>query len=180
MNALSNFIESTLKLTEARSLTSRFDPQWRSACELFQDGDTTYWRPIEQSPRLSFDGLANALEQDIHPDIQSFYTGFWSGTLEAMSKEGRVSLIQLWNADDFDRLIANLIGHALAKQRSQNAFSVFFANTEPDSELFLSIDNESGVILLEEPGKSPLKEVESDIRTFLQRLEPQLRSPDIY
>ena len=48
------------------------------------------------------------------------------------------------------------------------------------SELFLSIDNESGIVLLEEPGKSPIREVETDIETFLDRLEPKMRQPDIY
>ena len=118
MRALSNFIESTLNLSESGTLSSAFDPEWRSACELYQDDQATYWRPIKQTPQINFAGLAIALEMEIHPDIQDYYRSFWSGTLEARSEEGRVSLIQLWNDDDFERLIANLIGHALAKQRA--------------------------------------------------------------
>jgi SecY interacting protein Syd len=86
----------------------------------------------------------------------------------------------LWNAEDFDRLIANLIGHALAKQKSRHEFTVFIANTDPDTEVFLSIDNSSGAILLEEPGKPPLCQVEADIHTFLRRLKPKNRPTDIY
>lgn len=179
-NALSELIEATLALTDERLLTSPFDPEWRSECEVRADGDTTYWRPVPQQPAVNFAGLANALEAPIHPDISAYYGSFWSGTLEAESVEGRVSLIQLWNADDFDRLVANLIGHLLQQQRRRQAFTVFFANTDPDSELFLSIDNESGVVLLEEPGKPPLREVESDIWSFLERLTPKIRQPDLY
>lgn len=180
MQALKTFIERTLELTDNRELTAPFDPEWRSPCELHQDTGLTYWRPSEQAPPVSFAGLENALECDIHADIKSYYGNYWSGTLEADSEEGRVSLIQLWNQEDFDRLIANLIGHALAKQRLRQPLTIFFANTEPDSEMFLSIDNNSGRILLEEPGKPPLREVDSDINRFIERLTPQIRQPELY
>lgn len=129
---------------------------------------------------MSFQGLSNALEIAIHPDIQAYYGSFWCGSIEAESEEGHVSLIQLWNPDDFDRLIQNLIGHALMKRRSKQPFTVFIANTEADSELFLSIDNDSGAILLEEPGKPPLRQVEDNLVAFLNRLTPVLQPPDIY
>lgn len=180
MDALASLVESTLALSDDGWLNSPFDPDWRSDAEHHQDLDRTYWRPVAQSPKVCFDGLAHALELDIHPDICSFYSCYWSGTLGATSQEGPLSLIQLWNEEDFDRLIANLIGHAMAKQRLKQPYTVFFANTDPDGELFLSIDNTSGAILLEEPGRAPIKTVESDIQTFLARLKPDLSQPDLY
>lgn len=180
MQALADFIDRTLNLTDGRLLSSPFDPEWRSECEVHQNVDETFWRPVAQSPRVDFTGLANAVEAPIHPDIDAYYASHWSGTLEAESEEGRVSLIQLWNSEDFERLIANLVGHALTKIRAKHPYTVFFATTDPDSEMFLSIDNETGVVLLEEPGKPPIREVESDISTFLARLEPKIRQPDIY
>jgi len=68
----------------------------------------------------------------------------------------------------------------MAKQKSRQGFTVFIANTDPDTEMFLSIDNTSGAILLEEPGKPPLRQVDTDIHTFLRRLKPKIRPPDIY
>jgi SecY interacting protein Syd len=180
VQALTEFIDATLNIAESGLLSSPFHDDWRSPAERHQDSDLTYWKPVRQEPPVSFAGLSNALELEIHPDIQAYYAGYWSGTLEADSDEGRVSLIQLWNTEDFDRLIANLIGHALAKQKSRQGFTVFIANTDPDTEMFLSIDNTSGAILLEEPGKPPLRQVETDIHTFLRRLKPQIRPPDIY
>ena len=180
MNALKDLITRALDLTDNNALSAAYDEQWRSPCEIERIGDLTLWRPVAQSPPVSFDGLANALETEIHPDICAYYSSYWSGTLEASSEEGRVSLIQLWNEDDFERLIANLIGHALAKYKAKSGFSVFIATTEPESELFLSIDNTSGEVLLEEPGKAPLQTVDSSIHNFLSRLTPQIRQPDIY
>lgn len=180
MQALEKFVERTLLLTDNRELKTPFDAQWRSPCELHQDTEYTYWRPVPQETPVSFAGLENALECEIHPDIKAYYGSYWSGTLEADSEEGQVSLIQIWNAEDFDRLIANLIGHALAKQRLRQPLTIFFANTDPDSELFLSIDNGSGAILLEEPGRAPLRQVDPDISSFIGRLTPQIRQPELY
>ena len=184
--ALEELVNATLALTDSGLLQSNFDPDWRSPCEVRTTDDLTYWKPVSQAGQserhdpVDFSGLANALEAEIHPDIVKFYGHYWSGTLEAESQEGRVSLIQLWNPEDFDRLIRNLIGHAMVKQRQKQPFSVFIANTEPDSELFLSIDNTTGVVLLEEPGKQPIREVEADVHAFLRRLQPKIRPPDIY
>lgn len=179
--SLDAFIQRSLALRGRDWFESEFDPEWRSACEL---GDPTErrgrWRPAPQQPAVDFSGLANAVEAPIHEDIRAYYGTFWSGSLEAQSQEGRVSLIQLWNQDDFERLIRNLLGHALVKRRARQPFTVFFANTEADSELFLSIDNESGKVLLEEPGRRPLKIVEDNVATFLDRLEPLDVSPGIY
>lgn len=180
MNALTRFIERALDTRKDGTMKSPFDPEWRSPCELHQDSDWTYWRPIAQDPPVDFAGLENALEHEIHPDIKAYYGSYWSGTLEADSEEGQVSLIQLWNNEDFDRLIANLIGHALSKRRTRSRFSVFIANTDPDTELFLSIDNETGAVLLEEPGRKPIRQVDENISAFLDRLQPSARQPDIY
>jgi SecY interacting protein Syd len=97
-----------------------------------------------------------------------------------VSREGRVSLIQLWNEKDFERLIGNLVGHYLEQSRADRQFTVFFATTEPDSELFLSIDNSSGHVMLEEPGKSPIRKIEENITNFLNRLEAIDSEPVIY
>lgn len=166
--------------TQALSLTANgyftTDLSEQSPCV----NDNGQWRPIPQSTPVDFRSLSNALETEIHPDICSFYDSFWSGNLETSSQEGLVNLIQLWDQDDFDRLVENLIGHALMKRKHKRPLTIFFATTEPDSELFLSVDNETGEVLLEEPEKSPVRIVDNDLNTFLNRLTPVLTPPDIY
>lgn len=154
------------------------DPQWRSPCEVgephaWPDGtQVVRWRPVARRYAEDFAGLENALETAIHPDIKAYYGAFWSGGLEARASEGHVSLILLWNPADADRLVENLIGHAMAKQRARAPFSVFFACTEANSELFLSVDNDSGRVLLERPGRKPLRTVAESLAAFLSELEP--------
>ena len=178
--SLANLFDDARKSLGEEALSTIFDPGWRSISETHQLADRTFWCPVAQTEPIDFSGLANAVGEPIHPDICTFYGSFWAGTLEATSTEGHVSLLQLWNPEDFDRLVANLIGHYMAKQRIKQPYTVFFANTEMDSEYFLSIDNKTGKILLEEPGKPPLREIESDMATFLDRLSPVKSDPGIY
>jgi SecY interacting protein Syd len=112
------------------------------------------------------------LERPIHPDIKAYYGSFWSGGLEATAAEGHVSLILLWNPADAERLIENLIGHSIAKRRVRAPFTVFFACTEFDSELFLSVDNDTGAVVLETPGAKPMRRVASSLTVFLRGIEP--------
>ena len=178
--ALSGLFQDALDISGQDSFSTSFDPSFRSECEIHQQGDDTLWRPQPQFPIVDFSGLGNAVGSPIHPDICAYYGSYWAGTLESTSEEGHVSLLQLWNQDDFDRLIGNLIGHFMAKQKMKQSFTVFFANTEPDSEFFLCIYNVSGQVLLEEPAKAPLRVVEQDLTTFLKRLTPIATQSGIY
>ena len=91
--------------------------------------------------------------------------------------EGGVTLIQVWNSVDFDRLVENIIGHAVAKQRMKAPLTVFIACTDED-EYMLSVDNESGRVMLEEPGSPPTREVSPSLVEFLERLQPIADSGD--
>ncbi len=165
-------------------LTEVFDPDWRSPCEVDEPYpgpggvEVVRWRPVRRRYADDFAGLENALELTIHPDIKAYYGAYWSGGLEAAAPDGHVSLIFLWNDADAERLVENLIGHALAKQRARAPFSVFFACTEADSELFLSVENETGRVLLERPGYKPIRTVAESLPEFLAVLAP--RSPNLH
>ena len=63
-----------------------------------------------------------------------------------------ISLIQIWNPDDFERLIGNLIGHYLMQKNAGAALTLFFATVEDGSEKIISLDNRTGQILLENAG----------------------------
>ena len=182
--ALQALVNRALALAPEGHFWLPFDPDWRSPCELDRrreaQGPQIGWRPAPQTPPVSFDGLANALDQPIHPDSCAYFSQYWSGSLETQTQEGHVSLIQLWNPADFDRLIENLIGHSLVKKRRRETFTVFFATTEADSELFLSIDNLTGKVLLEHPGKPPLRTVADSVAEFLGTLTPVTSMPGIY
>jgi SecY interacting protein Syd len=180
--ALDRFVARHARLNP--TLLAAFDAEWRSPCELAETAAVpagqVSWRPLRRTVAVDlFTGLQNALGQPIHPDIKAYYGRYWSGELHATAADGHVSLLQIWNDDDADRLIENLIGHALAKRRLRSPFTVFFACTEPDSELFLSVDSASGRVLLEAPGQQPLRVVADDLATFIDALQPAPADPGV-
>lgn len=177
--ALTEFMEHTIK--SYPDLRAPFDPSWRSPCEIGEPTETEQgpvigWRPVPRHPdtiTADFAPLERALEISIHPDIKAYYGAYWAGGLEAEAVDGHVSLLFLWNADDAARLNENLIGHALARRQAKSPMSVFFACTEPESELILSVDNDSGAVLLEKPGYKPIRQVADSLAAFLQTLVPR-------
>jgi len=165
-------------VAEFPDLFDPFDPQWRSPCESGEpyeaaDGvEVVPWRPLRRAFADDFAGLERALEVPIHDDVKAYYGRYWSSGLEATAAEGHVSLILLWNPSDAQRLVENLIGHALAKRRARAPLTIFFACTEPESDLFLSIDNATGEVVLEAPGAKPIRTVAPSLTVFLRGLVP--------
>ncbi len=153
--------------------TQEHDPAWLSECQVGEpnaDG-MIHWRPQTRDTAADFSGLERALDVEIHPDIKSFYGSYWGSVMELRAEEGGVSLIQIWNDDDFDRLVENILGHAIAKRRIKAPLTVFIASTD-EGEYMLSVDNESGRVVLEEPGSPPARQVAPSLAEFLDRLRP--------
>ena len=160
-------------------LTTPHDPEWPSPCEqgIPWEDETgerfMAWQPVRRHGEVDdFAGLERALELPIHPDIKTHYGRFWSANLEAEAPDGHVSLLYLWSPTDAERLIENLIGHAVACRHNRTPFSVFFACTEEDSDLYLTVNNETGAVQLETPGRPPLRTVSDSLEAFMTLLVP--------
>lgn len=155
-----------------------FDADWRSPCETgdpitIEDEQWVPWSPVPRQHARDFDGLANAIEAEVHPSIRDYYAQYWSGNLEAASEEGELSLILLWNPDDVDRLVENLVGHVLVRLRARRALTLFFGCTDPATDLILSVRNDDGVVLAEDTRGKVIREVADSLSDFLARLEPR-------
>ncbi len=151
------------------------DPEWPSPC--YQgDADSNgmiCWQPVRQTTTSDlFEGLACALDTPIHPDLIAYYSHLWSDPIPVSCQEGELSLLFIWNDADYERLRANLIGHALTKRKLRLPLTLFFACTEPDANYFLSLDNDSGEVLLEQPGRKPLRTIAPSLAEFLGTLQP--------
>lgn len=174
--ALQGFVNKMTAQCELSGLPQLpFEQEWPSPCWQNQadEGILTLWRPVLQSsPQDMFERLSHALEVEIHPDIQDYFTLYWSDSLPAKASQGELSLIQVWNPDDMERLRANLIGHALDKKRRKLPLTLFFAVTLPDGNLVLSLDNADGTIWLEAPGKPPHQCLANSLAEFINQLEP--------
>lgn len=154
--------------------TLPWEAEWQSPCLQQQnsEGEETPWRPVAiAEPVDMFERLGDALNCQIHPDLISYYTTYWSDPIYAQHADGELSLLFAWNPDELERLRANLIGHALTKQRMRQPLTLFFACTEPDAEEFISVMNDDGSIWLELPGKKPLRKLADSLSDFLSQLE---------
>jgi len=183
-DALDRFMTHTL--LSYPDLRAPFDPDWRSPCEIGEPFDTDQgrliaWRPLRRHPatvETDFAPLEQALDVTVHPDIKAYYGAYWAAGLEAEAVDGHVSLLFLWNPSDVARLNENLLGHAFARgaranRRARRPPSLFFACTDPDSELFLSVDNDTGTVLLERPGRGTVRQVAGNLADFIDTLVPR-------
>lgn len=155
-------------------LTTEWDADWLSPCQQGEPDETghIHWLPVARTDISDFRDTERALEIDFHPDIKAFFGAYWSENLAASAPRGELQLLMPWNADDFARLQQNLIGHVLMKKRLKQPITLFFAVTD-DDDFILSLDNQTGQVMLERVGL-PAKEVLAEnLASFLDELTPR-------
>lgn len=172
--ALGQFVERFNQLSEQAQRQVPYDPEWPSPCvqsDGAADGELVAWQPALQQPKQSFDNIEQALEVNLHKDIKQFYTCYWSDNLVAKAPEGECELLQAWNEADFARLQENIIGHVLMKRRLSQPITIFFGVTN-EEDFILTLDNETGAVMLEQVGCEPKRQLAATLVDFLAMLEP--------
>ena len=174
---LRRYVEECQRVSGSLPL-QEYDPAWPSACQVGEPDAAAkiHWQPTKRDTAADFSGLERALGVAIHPDVKSFYGCYWGSPMELAAAEGGVTLIQIWNDRDFDRLVENILGHAMAKQRIKAPLTIFIASTD-EGELMLSVENDTGRVVLEEPGSPPIREISASLVEFLDGLQP-LATPE--
>jgi len=150
------------------------DEQWPSPCEQTPSVDkgVVFWQPVViNDKQLNFDNVESALNLTLHQDIKTYFTTFYSDSLNAKCHEGELSLLFAWNHDDFQRLQENLIGHILMKQRLKQEETIFFAVTD-EEDTIISIANDTGTVWVEQVGCKPHKKLADSIAEFIAQLTP--------
>lgn len=181
VQALDEFIHRVEALHEQHGWPRLpYEPEWPSTCyqQTANPSVEVSWRPVRNTAGCDmFQRLSEALGITLHPDITDYYTRYWSDPLPARLADGReICLLQAWNDEDLERLRSNLVGHALSKQKQKRPLTIFFATLEPDTDYMLSLDNLSGAIWLERPGKPPEEQLATSLEELLRSLTPVLMS----
>ncbi|MGB2105541.1 MAG: SecY-interacting protein [Glaciecola sp.] len=154
-------------------LTTQFDQQWPSLCineatdSLF-DGQEISWQPIAR-PANDMEEFSQALGLTLPELLIEFYSAFFAEHLELTIHQGRITLLQAWNEEDFARLQENLIGHALMKRRLKQSPTLFIGLPENDDYLISVLIN-TGEVVLEPVGKEPTTILAPSLAHFFQSL----------
>lgn len=148
-----------------------YDADWHSPCvtEVSDEQNTCSWQAIKRDDYADLTNINNALAMELHQDIVAFYCGFYAPTLEAEFNNNKLSLIQVWNEEDFTILQENIIGHLLMKQKLKQTPTVFIAATD-DDQYIISLDNQSGAVMLEMVGKEPKRQLADNLADFINQL----------
>jgi len=152
------------------------DEQWPSTCiQSSFDETRDQWQPVKVTEPLLFDNIEQALDITIHADIKSYFSTFYSESIDVECSEGNLSLLFAWNQEDFQRLQENMIGHILMKQKLKQEITLFFAVTDEDDTI-LSIINDTGEVWVEQVGCKPHKKVADSLTEFITQLTPVINA----
>lgn len=170
--ALTNVLEQYVRyLNMLGRATVEADPQWASPCEVgeLDAQGMVRWQPVAMDSAPDFSDVEVAINEPLHPDIRAFYGSYWAGNVQAKYGKEIVLLHTVWNPQDLDRKNQALIEHVLARREVLGGSATIpIANT--DGDLFFSVDNLSGEVLLEEPGYPPQGVIAASLREFLAAL----------
>ncbi|GAB3022024.1 SecY-interacting protein [Bowmanella dokdonensis] len=173
--SLDRFIQRFMQQheTNRQPMQVEWEENWPSPCQQGQvdANGKIAWQPVKREDVADFSASEAALELPFHPDFKAFFARYWSANLPASAERGRLELLQVWNPDDFARLQQNLIGHVLMKRRLRHPETLFFAVTD-DDDYILSLENQSGQVMLERVGVRPREILAQDLASFLDGLSP--------
>jgi SecY interacting protein Syd len=145
---------------EDRPSPCRYDPR-----------NPALWQRWTRPQMADLHNIAVALGCDFHPAIHTYYGHGFAGQISASFKGLAVTLVQPWNDDDFERLQENMVAHVMMLRRLKLPLTIFIA-TVPNELQVVSLDNDSGAVVLEQLGQPTRWILADSLAEFLQRLSP--------
>jgi len=129
-----------------------------------------FWLPIQPSP-YTLKIVEEVVNIRIHDDAHLFYGTQYAADMQAKFHHLSLSLIQVWSDDDFSRLEQNIIAHLMMQKKLKRRPSIFIATTDDETEI-ITIDNQTGKIILEKLITNETEVLADDLNVFLKSLKP--------
>lgn len=142
-----------------------------SVCIQEQEDDKVYWQAQQRNSIASLASVEQGMELTLHPDIDPFYGTQYCADMPALWRDQALTLVQVWNKDDYVRLQENILGHLVMQRRLKQKPTVFIATTDDDMTV-ISICNLTGNVIRETLGRKHREVLCMDVVDFLNQLKP--------
>ena len=156
-----------------------FDPEWDSPCFIEASNSAQLraehkaWLPVKRDEITSFSNIESALNIELDPQIADFFGAYFSDHMPASFNDEIIELVQVWSADDFDRLQENMIAHLMMKKTLKQPPTLFIASCVDEMQI-IALDNVSGEVVRETLGKGITAVLAPDLASFISLLTPVL------
>lgn len=138
--------------------------------------NSLHWHPVFRESAVNLENLESALDCSFHPTIHAYFGSAFSGSMTFLFKGLKLTLVQPWNDEDFIHLQENLVAHILMLKKLKLPITFFLA-TVSNEQRIVSLDNETGAVILEQLGQKKRWVLANDLSSFLQRLSPVIDEP---
>lgn len=192
INSLDNFFKRALNIIKTQTgelPLIEYHEDWASPCHVGKAflseamRHVIYWQPQQREDNNDLSGLEDALEIKLHADIKTFFKLYWSEQMDVTflpvkntEEKGNLTLMFVCNEEDMERLIKNQIGHCLNKIRNKQNLTFFIGCT--DSDYIISMENDSGQVVLERPGYPMEKILAGSLKEFIDQLDVTIDDTD--
>lgn len=140
-----------------------------SPCIIKTEKLMVYWKPVLMTPAKQLTIVETLIGITLHPSAHVFYGTQYADNMHATWQNRALTLIQIWNDDDFCRLEQNLINHLSMQKKLKRVPTIFIASTNDDSQI-ITLNNISGEIVNEDLITGELSVIAPTLADFLSNL----------
>ena len=144
-----------------------------SPCIISSTDDAVFWQPQPFVGEKNLNAVERAFDIVVQPAVHAFYTTQFAGDMHAQLANEKLTLLQTWSEEDFQRVQENLIGHLVVQKRLKLAPTLFIATLESELDV-ISVCNLSGEVVKETLGTAKRITLSPSLAGFLNQLEPVL------